>query len=611
MLFSPEMFLLDELYPWESQRLSFMNPKVFLLLSNFESLEDKLGEYEDETMELEDKPTPPLPSISKKKRDEENDKDKFKVRVKQNFIVHIIQTANFAMVMLLWLTAIMAARDNLSYNYMNRAIIAKTTGPRDAFDETYSTYITELQKTSAFFRVKQVEDILPFVGSIEYILFNIKYVINSRPSTLQGFTYFSPYMQLRQLRSKVDECNFPEFEIDKLCANVLFGNELTNDLIRNGYVIDYEEGDKRSSGIRGVNDIYPLSGNVIEISSMNYSEYSQQAFNLVEQDWITLNTRYTALTINYFNPSLSAYTSMVYNFVLDLEQDVVPCYQISSFYYEFYSPSDIAISVLLLLACFCMSALLIRDMFKHPQELQHMDEIKTASKNTSLENIRKNLSEWESFEQMNLRRRCHRPDFLSFVVLVSIVGIIIILIVHFIWYFGIMKNEFDVSSSKYDDLIFATQFFDTIVVFQGVITILLSVGILKYSKYWINTMAIMVKMIVVKAQRFLGFCTVSIIGIIGFAMYFYGVLGPYEYRAALNYLALTGMVRLFVGRWFTTDVFSEFISVWYVILPILAFLYFRMSLVMISIINLQWQFMKANEGVLNRNNEDVKRPKSQ
>mmetsp|Transcript_27261 Transcript_27261/g.48985 ORF Transcript_27261/g.48985 Transcript_27261/m.48985 type:complete len:611 (-) Transcript_27261:23-1855(-) len=601
------MLVREELYPWGSAALNFRNPKIYLLLSNFETIAFKLGEYDEENTERETRPTVTSAPISKKKREEEEIKGNFSARIKKNFIFYILQTINFLIIMLVWLAAIMSAKDNLAYNNMNRSIISQTTGARQAFDETYSTYITELQKTSTFFRVKQPEDILPFVSSIEYLLYHVQYVINSNPGTISGFTYFFPYMQLRQLRSKVDDCDFPEFDVNNVCARELSEDQLTNDLERNGFLSEYDDGDSRSPGTRGTDNVYPLSGNILNIAATNYTRYIQDTQAIVELDWMTLNTRFTSLTVNLYNPSLNAYTCIVYMFMLDLEQDVVPRYQITSYYYEFYEPGELVLSGLLFFTCITMILFTMRDMFMHQDEVKYMSELKAASKTKTPEEMKKHLADWEDYDRKGFRERCHSLDLLSIVALISVIGVVSLVITHFCWYYIVIKEEFEVSNTEFVDLLVAAQFYDTIIVIQGIITILLSVSILKFSKYWISIMAIMVKMIIIKVEHFLGFCCASIIGLIGFAMYFYGVLGPYEYRAAINYLALSGMVRFFVGRWFTTDNFGEFISVWYCILPMIAFLYYRMTISTLSIINLQWQFMKAREGVNLRENEEASR----
>lgn len=605
IIYNPEMLVVEELYPWGSQTLEFKNPKVYLHLSNFESIEDKLGDTDDDYSDHETKATKPL-VMSKKKKDEADVKENFNTRLRRNFILYIFQTGTFIALMVLWLTSVMTARDILAYNFMNRSIISKTTGERSAFDETYSTYITTLQQTSYFFRVKQPEDILPFIASIESVLFYIGYTTNTKAGTIEGLTKFFPYVQLRQIRSEVDDCDFPEFDIDKKCARELNGHLLTNDIVRNGYVAEYKDGDTRAAGVSTGTEIFSLGGNVIELPALNYTEYIQDSQATIELDWITLNTRYTSFTVNYFNPSLSAYTCMVYSFIFDLEQDIVPSYHIITYYYEFYSPGETLIAALLMLCSMALIILSFRDATMHPEEIAHMSEAMSSSKAHTTEEMKKSLAEWEEYDKKRLKERCHRLDILSFVAAGSAVGIIILVITHFVWFYSFLKEEFDVSNTEYNDLVFISLFYNALVICQGIITILLSVGVLKYSQYWIRIMAMMVRMIITKVEHFFGFWMVCVIGIIGFAMYFFGVLGPYEYRAALNYLILEGVSRLFVGRWFTTDVFIDFISVWYVILPIIAFMYFKMTIITLSIINLQWQFMRVKEGLLNRSIDEPK-----
>jgi hypothetical protein len=599
VLYNPEMLVREELFPWETQTLSFITPKVYVLLSNFETLEQKLDNSIDDGSDDEDLKKLPPPK-SKKKIEEENVAEELKARVKQNSVFYIVQTVVYLVLMLLWLTSVMSAKDNLAYNYMNQQVLADTTGVRKAFDETYSTYITDLQRNSAFFRIKQTEDIIAFIASLEYLIYYVGYSTGSELATIASFNRIFPYLQLRQLRSEVDDCDFAEFDIDALCARSLSSGILTSDIEVNGYTVEYKEGDTRSKGIRAVNYIYPLSGNVIEVPCLNYTAYMLSSATLNEIDWVTKNTRYMALTMNIYNPSLHAYTSIVFSFVFDQEQNVTPQYSISTYYYKFYGPGEVAITVLLLLCSVAMMLIIVRDMFVHPEENRFMSNRKTKATPRSPEEIRKDLTEWDEYLNLSLCRRCHRPDPLSSIILVSSLGIISLVIVHIVWYFSVLQPDFDVSDTDYVDLVFATQVYDTIVVFQGVVTILLCFGVLKYSKYWISTMAIMTRMIIVKIERFFGFIMASFLGIIGFAMYFYGVLGPYEYRACIDYLALSGMVRFFVGRWFTTEAFADFISVWFLILPFFAFLYFKMTILLLSVINLQHQFMKSTVEVSSR-----------
>jgi hypothetical protein len=590
------MLVFSELYPWEGKTLGFKNPVIYLLLSNFETIEQKLGMDTDDVAEPEAKETQPLKK-SRKMQAAEDDVMRFEERVKRNYCSYIVQTLVFLSLVALWFIAVTNARGDQSYNSMNRSIISSTTGARSAFDETYSTYITELQQTSSFFRVKQTEDILPFVSTIEYSIYYMPYVTSARPATVAGMTSYFPYLQLRQLRSEVKSCDVAEYDVDYYCAQPLHKQILTNDLERNGYVLEFEDGDSRALPIDGLFEVYPFSGNTLEITAKNYTEYMLSVEKLVEVDWITLNTRYFVLTANYFNPNFSGYTMMMFTFMLDIEMNIVPRYIISTYYYEFYGPGEYVLSILILLTSFLMIVITVRDMTLHPDEIKYMSNHKSSSMTLTTEDIQAKLIEWENHDNRTMTKRIHCLDFLSWVVLVSAMGAIALVIMHYIWFFSILNKEFDVSDTEYVDLAYASQFYESLVIYQGMVTIFMILGVFKYGRYWIKIMAVLTKMIIVKLQYFFGFSLVSCIGLIGFAMYFFGVLGPYEYRASISYLALTGMTRLFVGRWFTTDIFAEFISVWYVIMPLFFFLYYKMTIVTLSIINLQTQFMKVMEDV--------------
>mmetsp|Transcript_24365 Transcript_24365/g.43285 ORF Transcript_24365/g.43285 Transcript_24365/m.43285 type:complete len:658 (-) Transcript_24365:283-2256(-) len=597
IVYPPEGKLLDYLYPWGSHKLSFANEKVYLIIRSFKELDSIILPSEEES-DFEDfalKEVQLSDLIGERlKKEEAEVRKKINARMIGHRFFTIAETVLYIMIITFWLVYVALAQD-IDYLYsMNSTILKSITGARHVGDVTYSTYESDFLQKSSFFGTRTASAILSFISNIEYVIYLSPFVYNNKPGSVsEGILYF-PYFQLRTKRTKVEQCDVAEFDVDLLCATD-FNHEITPRLGDRPPYIEWEEGDTRSVGLRSYREVRSVSGNVLDMPTQNYTEFKLKQHALTDVDYITQNTRYIATTINFFSPGRELVALHAYIFEFDLQSDIVASYDLYSYSSRNYTAGELVLAVIIVILCLVHMALVFRTVLRDQSEIEYYGQRKVHLDNFTYEQLKSQLSTWSEHSTQACLRRLRKPIWLESIVLISDLGVILVLFVKMGWFYSYFNEEFDVPKHEYIDLLYLSQLRQAVFDLQGFILVIQAVGMFKYFMLWYSPMTFISNMLRFGFFRLKGFFVVVIVVMIGFSVSFYLIIGPYEYRAASLYLLIAGMSRCFSGRWFAGDDFIKFITPFTVIVLYVFFILFRYTVFLFTIINLQQAYMETRD----------------
>jgi hypothetical protein len=589
--------VLDTLYPWRPIKLAFADAKIFVILANFEEIEDKIWP-QGEACESDDsiqREVPLSEMIDQRlKKEEEHVRLQIAARMTELKLFTIAETVVYLIILVLWLVYITITQDVMYLNTMNTTILREFTGYRHVGDVTYSTYESDFLKNSAFFSTRSETAIYAFISMIEYNIYLTPYLTDIAQGNLAGSAIIFPYFELRTKRSKVHKCDVAEFTVDWLCPLDL-SHELTAPIGQRPPYIEWEEGDTRSTGLRSYHGLYSQSGNILDMPTRNHTAYKLRQHLLTEVDYITKNTRYIVTTMNFYSAETQNVAIHNYNFEFDLQNDIVASYDLYSFSTVDYTKVELAFAVVLVALCLVHLALAFRTLFRDPSEIEYSEQRKVHLDNFPLEKLKALLATWKSNGSLVYLKRLRKPLVQEVIVVVSSVGIVAVVFAKLIWYYAILKPEFDILSQRSTDLIYVAQLQQAIYDLQGAIVVIEAIGVLKYVELSHSSMTFVKNMLTNSVIKLRGIYLSWLVIAVGFGVSFYLVIGPYEYRTASLYLLIAAMSRGFLGRWFAGEDFLSFISPFAVIFLLATFMMIRYVLFLITVITLQQCYMTTRD----------------
>jgi hypothetical protein len=589
--------VLETLYPWRHIKLAFADAKVFVTLTNYEQIEDKIWP-QGEACESEDSIEREVPLSElmnlKEQREEEEVRQQISARMTDLKLFTIAETVVYLTILVLWLAYITMTQDVRYLYTMNSTILREFTGSRHVDDVTYSTYESEFLKGSSFFSTRSETAIYAFISKIENNIYLAPYLTDLAQGNLAGSAFIFPYFELRTKRSKVHKCDVAEFTVDWLCPLDLT-HELTAKIGQRPPYIDWTEGDSRSTGLRSYHSLYSLSGNFIDMPTRNHTEYKLKQHQLSEVDYITKNTRYIVTTMNFYSAETQNVAIHNYNFEFDLQNDIVASYDLYSFSTVDYTKVELAFAVVLVVLCIAHLVLAFRTLFRDQSEIEYSEQRKVHLDNFPLDKLKALLHTWTSNGALFVLKRLRKPLLQEVIVMVSSVGIIAVVFAKLIWYYAILKPEFTILSDKSTDLIYVAQLQQALYDIQAALVVIEGVGVLKYVELSHSSMTFVKNMLTNSVIKLRGiYLSLLFVGV-GFGVCFYLVIGPYEYRTASLYLLVAAICRGFLGRWFAGEDFLSFISPLVVIFLLGAFIMLRYVLYLITVITLQQCYMTTRD----------------
>lgn len=591
--------LTDMLYPWKGMKLRFVDPSVYVVLRSFESVEDIVQDFESndssESDEFEGKEIALSKLIGDRFDKEEQDvRQQIASRMAKHKYFAVAETGLYLCILVFWLVYVAISQNINELNAMNTTIMRAVTGTRHVGDVTYSTYESDFLQKSSFFSTRSASSIYAFISNIEFNIYLAPYASgNDGTAITEGIRMF-PYFSIRTKRSKVEQCNIADFEVDSLCPTDL-SHEITGDIGQRPPYIEWSEGDTRSIGLRSYRSVTPVSGYTLAMPSNNYTEFKLNQHLLTDVDYISMNTRYIATTLNFYSAGRELVALHAYIFEFDLEANIVASYDLYSYSSSDYNPTEYILVVIIALACLCHLALVGRHLFTSLHEIEYTEQRKVHQDNFKLEELRNTLNSWTSHCSQGYLSRLRRPNLQEAVVILSSLGVATALFAKMGWYFSVFQAEFDMPNDDYIDLLYVAQLRQIVYDFQGFILILQGIGAFKYVMLWYSPMAFISNMLRNGILRLKGFFTVVFIALVGYSICFYLVIGPYEYRSASLYLLIAGISRCFSGRWFAGDDFTSFIGPFNVIILLSSFMLFRYVVMVITVINLQQAYMQTQD----------------
>lgn len=171
----------------------------------------------------------------------------------------------------------------------------------------------------------------------------------------------------------------------------------------------------------------------------------------------------------------------------------------------------------------------------------------------------------------------------------------ILQIIRLVWYFQVFSSDFTISHSEFIDLTRVAVFSKTISDLDSAVILIMMVAFIKYVMFWFDSVAVMANMLKKSLMVIFGFLTVFFVPQIGFMLSFHYIIGPYEFFYSTKILAFLAMMKAQLGTWTTNTDFGQFISVYFALILIGLFLFWRIVIFYIQTTSIRWEIMEARK----------------
>lgn len=174
-----------------------------------------------------------------------------------------------------------------------------------------------------------------------------------------------------------------------------------------------------------------------------------------------------------------------------------------------------------------------------------------------------------------------------------------------IWDKAVYEQHIDITQDKFADWYYIGWVQNAFGTLRVLTSILITYGLVKYLRVFIPQLDVMTLVLRKAVINSLGFAKFAVVGFLGFLMYFFLTVGPYSLPFSEMSFSLMSLMQLLVGRWRSPIDATEFISVWYLTIPLIFFAYCRTIVVLLQIVKFQHDLklvMGSNTAITRKSN---------
>ena len=582
-----DSLVLEELYPWLNIRENTGNRKLYLVLGNFENVASKLAPYIGGQRDVDLDEGEVDDQQNRKQEELEQTMVEIKSRMRKHLIMNLVQSVLYIGLLVVWTLALLLSKNVSQTSWMNYTIqknmFYHPTIPTETLYNVFPNFVEPSDR-----RFSAVRDTLSFTNYLGYLR-DLLLVYPSQslvePGTLNYHIRFFHIAEMRQLRETIKKCTPYAETYD--CAD--YGPQLFGTSDPGLFESSMNQQNQTF-------DTFVSSGAytaLIDVSDL--ASWDQYTNHLFVTSWFNLGTTSVIFTLNAFCPDIAMVTVVRFMCEVDQQLNIQPSFQLSSFPYEYYNGSNIALQILLIIFILVLSFLLIYDSQYLPSEMSYFAHRNNEEDLIDIGKPEDLLLSWKKQEKKPFFKRLHRPRSEEIINYVTFICLIILLILRLIWYFQILKRDFEITNTKYVDLTRVSAFSDIVSDLESALVLMLMVSCVKYVMFWFEKVAVMAIMLKASMTILVQFVAVLLIPLLGFLLCFHYLIGPYEFMFSSKIMAFLGMIKAELGTWTSGRDFTVFISPYFAAVVLALFVFWRIAVLFLQITSVRWELMEARK----------------
>ena len=580
-IFLLDSFVIEEIYVWKKIKLKDENFVLYLVLKNYNSLQQRMDEMfpRKETEEL-DSPNPEDVATNLISSKEAVDKlteikNMMKIRKKVYFIQTVLQTICYFTLFFLWVFIIITEISIENSTWVNRELentfIYEFNYTNNDNFEVYGNYdSTLIMKVSSIYSLWQYIDVLR----------NIFYNSANQQGIISNSLYALDYIQISQIRTQVN-----------ICKNPYVGNySCTTDYnIFDNYKgsignYSFQNYQSISDGvyIAGILSLYPLAGYSVELPVKNETGWNETIFQLKNTTWIDTGTRAVFISMNFINPTSQIITSVVPFFEISSSGVFIRNFKISTAQNKLYSVSSsiihffIVLIVLFLLFLEIGNNIRLKDEKRFFSVTPHFNRL---GKEEMQELLLKH-------KQIKCYKRFRKPELGEFFSFLTLIFILVLELTIITWYNAVFNKKIS-SSAGYSNIYGTLQGYNMINDARSIMTLWLSINIIRYILIWLSKVSQMFKVVIYSSTQYSFYIVLFYIPLLAFSVHYMYFLGPYSQEFNSLHSSLLSVIQIFNGQWPSATNFLNYIDSGYFVAVHMFFIIWRMIVIKLQIIMFQ------------------------
>lgn len=584
-VFLTSMKVSNELYVWQNTKLRQKNFLLYLVLSNYSELSEKVNqvftkENEDETkIFIEDLSVITSRTFDKIPNSTNKISKKSSAIASKRFWLRFQYFAQWGLYTALFLTWVFTLSTNYDVNnksWINKCI-SRTLLWNFRFSDESTRTIFGPSVESDFFLVTNTEKLWQYIFNIQE-----KLTSDNEQGLLANNIYTLQYMEVRQLRTKVTQC---ENEFNYSCTGSYFHNSNRDEKKLGPYWYQDYKIRQSSVFIYGELGFYPNSGYLNSVNLQDESDYNQNLTDLKASGWIDEGTRAVFITINFYNPESDILTIAMPYFEINPSGFIIHNFKIYSIKKNLLEGSQIVANLFIFIISVILLCLDIRQNIRHPQE-------KKAFVYGCLEiELELLYDEIVNYEKENLFMKLKKPTKDELFSHFTLTCVIVLEIIGLSFYLGLYKQATEISLG-YTDLFGALQGVSMLNDANTIVTIFIAVNVTRFILIWFSMICKYSQVVLNVMIQYSFTILCSVVPILIFSVFFQFFLGHIEESFSNYSKSFISTIRLFCGNWPVSTNFLYFVNSDILVLILLCFSAMKYFLVTFQIAYIQSEFWK-------------------
>ena len=594
-IFLLDNYIVEEIYIWNRIKIKDHNFLLYLVLRNYNSLENRMEQLfpknENPEQTYSDTEDVGINLVSNRKKRIAKviiKEEAVKNRKKWYIIQTITQVAILLPLFFLWVFLLVQEMNISQATWMNsklESIFFYKFPYQESFNSLYGSEVNTALKEGS-----DLNGIYQYINYIKYVL----YTVNDGRGIISNSLYALDYVELRQLRTKINACN-NTYIGEYNCTNGY--NWFSSASQENLGPADYQQFYHGNPAvyIYGSIGLYPYNGYRATLSTTNETEWNETINALQSTNWLDSGTRVLFMQMGFVNPTSNIIT-MLLPFVEISEAGVyILNFKIYSIQGLLYRDSRLYIHIFI----FILALLLL--FFELRQNLRLIEEIKYLDpKNKEKTNLDELYDNIMSHCAKSIFRRFRKPKVGEWFVFFTIFSVITLEIVGYVWYVTEYKHLLN-NPNDAATVFIASQAYSMINDARKIVIIILALNIIRYFINWLSNVSKMFEVVLYALSQYLFYIVLCLLPLFAFSIHFYYFLGAYDSNFCAVDIAIVSTIRIFIGHWPTNTYFLNYIQSGYLVLLYFCFYLWKMIIINFQIIIIynKLNLMKNNGRITN------------
>ena len=590
-LFMMHINVLEELYAWNNIKIKGQNFLLFLVLRGYSSLSEKMDEvFPREIKEVNEMDHTEIDinvhEIFKKKVLDLNPADEKISYLKKRKFWHraqyACQWAMYLTLFILWNFILSQDYDTERSVWINRRVTQVFL-----WNFQYNDFTTTSMyglRQNEFLSVTSIDTIWDYIEGVQ------KKVTNGYDvGVLSNHIYGLEYIELRQLRTDVNQCDF-EGIFNYTCSDKYsIAKGYTKDLGTEGYQ-KYEKRDK-SIFIYGEFALYPNNGYLNHVDLQDNVDWYKNISALKASGWIDQGTRAVFISINFYNPDSDIFSLIMPYFELQPSGVILPNFRSYCFKAHLFSGNNYLGHGFIFVLILILFLLELRQNVRHPEEIQVFIYEKSEIEQEKFHDILKN------YHKLNFFQRLKKPTRDQMFSLFTLLLAFILEIIGISMHLGRFKQASQINIG-YNNLYATMQGVSILNDSKTIMTFFLALNVIRYIIIWLSEVNRFFLIIIELFSHIGYYIVLCLIPILVFAAFFFYLLGPSD--SAFNSMekSFVSTIQILCGRWPSNKKFLNFIDPGYLVLILFVFKTWKFYILTIQSILFQFGMAKAKHKLL-------------